>query len=198
VIAPTEEQLDALREVVNIGIVKAASILNGMLESHVELDVPSIIMFDPENPGKELADVNHNHLSSIQLDFHGPFSGSSALVFPSESVEKLVTALTGEEPESEGFAESASETLYEVGNILINAVMGSIANLLAAQIDFSPPNYKEGTFTDLIKLKDSKKDLASLLIRANFKVHEPQISGNVFLVFELGSFGELLTAIDNL
>ena len=24
--------------------------------------------------------------------------------------------------------------------------MGSIANLLAAQIDFSPPNYKEGRF----------------------------------------------------
>ncbi|MBC8555147.1 MAG: chemotaxis protein CheX [Candidatus Brocadiales bacterium] len=197
-ITPTEDQLDTLREVVNIGIGKAASIFNGMLDSHVELEVPSIIMFDPENPGKDLADVNHNDLSSVQLDFHGPFSGSSALVFPSESVEKLVTALTGEEPDSEGFDQAASGTLYEIGNILINAVMGSIANLLAAQIDFSPPIYKEGKFTDLIKLKDSEEDLASLLIRANFKVQEPQISGNVFLVFELGSFGELLTAIDKL
>ena len=197
-ITPTEDQLDTLREVVNIGIGKAASIFNGMLDSHVELEVPSIIMFDPENPGKDLADVNHNDLSSVQLDFHGPFSGSSALVFPSESVEELVTALTDEEPGSEDFAEAVSGTLYEVGNILINAVMGSIANLLSAQIDFSPPNYKEGKFTDLIKLKDSKEDLASLLIRANFKVQEPQISGNVFLVFELSSFAELLTAIDNL
>ena len=197
-ITPTEEQLDALKEIVNIGIGNAASIFNGMLGSHVELDVPSIIMFDPDDPGKELADVSHNDLSSVQLDFHGPFSGSSALVFPSESVEELVTALTDEEPGSEDFAEAVSGTLYEVGNILINAVMGSIANLLSAQIDFSPPNYKEGKFTDLIKLKDSKEDLASLLIRANFKVQEPQISGNVFLVFELSSFAELLTAIDNL
>ncbi len=197
-ITPTEEQLDTLREVVNIGIGKAASIFNGMLDSHVELEVPSIIMFDPENPGKELADVNHNDLSSVQLDFHGPFSGSSALVFPSKSVEKLVTALTGVKPDSEGFDQAASGTLCEIGNILINAVMGSIANLLAAQIDFSPPIYKEGKFTDLIKLKNSKEDLAFLLIRANFKVQEPQISGNVFLVFELGSFGELLTAIDKL
>jgi len=198
VIAATEEQLDALREVVNIGIGKAASIFNGMLDSHVELEVPSIIMFDPKNPGEKLADVNHDGLSSVQLDFFGPFSGSSALVFPSESVGKLVTALTGEEPDSEGFDETTSGTLYEIGNILINAVMGSIANLLAAQIDFSPPSYKEGSFTDLIKQKDSKEDLAFLLIRANFKVQEPQISGNLFLVFELGSFGELLTAIDNL
>ena len=197
-ITPTEEQLDALKEIVNIGIGNAASIFNGMLGSHVELDVPSIIMFDPDDPGKELADVSHNDLSSVQLDFHGPFSGSSALVFPSKSVEELVTALTDEEPGSEDFAEAVSGTLYEVGNILINAVMGSIANLLSAQIDFSPPNYKEGKFTDLIKLKDSKEDLASLLIRANFKVQEPQISGNVFLVFELSSFAELLTAIDNL
>ncbi len=197
-IAPTEKQLDTLRKVVNIGIGKASSILNGMLESHIELDVPSVIMFDPESPGKELTDINHNDLSSVQLDFHGPFSGNSALVFPSESVEKLVTALTGEEPDSEGFDETTSETLYEVGNILINAVMGSIANLLTAQIDFSPPIYKKGRFSDLVKLKNSKEDLTLLLIRANFKVQEPQISGNVFLVFDPGSFGKLLTAIDNL
>jgi chemotaxis protein CheC len=198
VVKPTDEQLDALKEIVNIGMGKAASILNGMLEVHIELEVPSIIMFDPENPGEELADVSQNYISSIQLDFHGPFSGSSALVFPPESVEKLVTALTGEEPESEGFEEAISGTLYEVGNILINAVMGSIANLLAKQIDFSPPNYKEGRFADLIKLNDSTEDLVFLLIRANFRVQEPRISGNIFLVFELGSFGELLAAIDNL
>ncbi len=197
-VTPSAEQLDTLREVVNIGIGKAASILNEMLGSHIELEVPSIIMLDPKSPEKELADVNHNELSSVQLDFHGPFSGSSALVFPSESVEKLVTALTGEEPDSEGFDAAASGTLYEVGNILINAVMGSIANILATPIDFSPPIYKEGKFTDLIKLKDSEENLAFLLIRANFKVQEPRISGNVFLVFELGSFGELITAIDNL
>ena len=197
-IKPTDEQLDALKEIVNIGMGKAASILNGMLEAHIELEVPSIIMFDPENPGEELADVNHDGLSSVQLDFYGPFSGSSALVFPPESVEELVTALTGEEPDSEGFEEATSGALNEVGNILINAVMGSIANLLTAEIDFSPPNYKKGSFADLIKLKDLKGDLAFLLIRADFKVQEPQISGNVFLVFELGSFTELLTAIDNL
>ncbi len=197
-ITPTEDQLDTLREIVNVGIGKAAGILNGMLESHIKLEVPSIIMFDPENPGEDITEKGNSDLSSVQLDFYGPFSGSSALVLPPESVDKLVTALTGEEPGSEGFDEATSGTLYEIGNILINAVMGSIANLLAAQIDFSPPIYKEGSFTDLIKQKDSKEDLAFLLIRANFKVQEPQISGNVFLVFELGSFAELLTEIDKL
>ncbi len=81
-ITPTDEQLDTLREIVNIGIGKAASILNGMLESHIELEVPSIIMFDPENPGEELTDLSSNNIASVQLSFHGPFSGSSALVFP--------------------------------------------------------------------------------------------------------------------
>jgi len=198
VIALTDEQLDALKEIVNIGIGKAASILNGMLESHIELEVPSIIMFDPENPGEELSDVSHNDISSVQLSFHGPFSGNAALVFPSENVKKLVTALTGEKPDSEGFAKSTSETLCEVGNILINAVMGSIANLLAAQIDFSTPHYEEGKFTDLIKSKDAKKAMTSLLIRTNFKVQDPEISGNVFLLFELGSVEDLLTVINKL
>jgi len=52
VIAATEEQLDALREVVNIGIGKAASIFNGMLDSHVELEVPSIICLIRKIPEK--------------------------------------------------------------------------------------------------------------------------------------------------
>ena len=197
-VTPTEDQLDTLREIVNVGIGKAASILNGMLESHIKLEVPSIIMFDPENPGEDITEKGNSDLSSVQLDFYGPFSGSSALVLPPESVEKLITALTGEEPGSEGFDEATSGTLYEIGNILINAVMGSIANLLAAQIDFSPPIYKKGKFADLVKIEDTKEELAGLLIRTNFKVQEPQIDGDIFLVFELGSFGELLTSLDNI
>ena len=81
-IAPTDDQLDTLREIVNIGTGKAASILNGMLESHIELEVPSIIMFDPENPGEELTDLSHNDIASVQLSFHGPFQEAQHLFFP--------------------------------------------------------------------------------------------------------------------
>lgn len=197
-IAPTDEQLNTLREIVNIGIGKAAGILNGMLETHIELEVPSVIMFDPENPGEKMTDVSGSEITSVQLSFHGPFSGSSALVFPPESVGNLVATLTGEKPDSEGFPETISGTLYEVGNILINAVMGSIANLLTAQIDFSPPSFKEGKFADLIKPDDQQETMTFLLIRTNFKVREPYINGNVFLIFGIDSFEDLLTAIDTL
>lgn len=197
-ITPTKEQLDTLSEMVNIGMGKAASILNEMLDSHIELAVPSVTMLDLEKPSEQLIDLKSCEIASVQLDFHGSFSGNAELVISLENAEKLVVALTDEKPDSDNFDTVTAETLYEIGNILINAIVGSIANILTTQIDFSPPNYREGKFEDLVKLNNPKGSVAFLLVSTNCAVQDSQITVNIFLVFELGSLGKLLTAIDNL
>lgn len=197
-ITPTNKQLDALKKVVNIGIEKAASKLNELLGSHIEMEAPSIIVFDPEKPGEEFTDMDSSKLASVQRGFYGSFSGSSVLVFPSESAVKLVAALTDEKPGTEGFDKLKVDTLNEVGNILINSFMGTINNLLSTHIDFLLPNYIEGNFIDLLKHPDSKEIEMFLLIRTNFKVRDPQVNGEIFLIFEPDSIKDLLNAIDKL
>lgn len=197
VTALTEDQLDALKEIVNIGVGKAASILNEMLDSHIELDVPSIEIFNPEDATKVFGELSDNVFSSVRLDFHGVFEGASILVFPPVSAEKLVTALTGEEPDTAGINAVMAGTLNEIGNIVINAVMGSIANLLSNPILFSLPNYIEGKLIDLLKPADTNKGRMILLVKARFMVEVLKIDGNIFLIFELDSFGDLISAIDD-
>ncbi len=192
------DHLDALKEVVNIGVGQAASSLNELVGAHVELEVPSIIVFDPERPADTLSDLSHHTLACVQLDFQGFFSGTSMLVFPEESAAKLVFALTGEGVGTAELNAVMAGSLNEVGNILINGVMGAISNILEKTLDFSPPNYLEGELSDLLNVSGSGGGVTILLVRTTFRVQDLRVDGNFFLIFEIESFQNLLSSLADL
>lgn len=195
---PSEYQLDALREIVNTGVGKAAASLNEMLEAHIELQVPAVTLFQLEELGAELIDNAEAEIACVQLDFRGSFAGTAALVFPPASAVQLVATLTGEDPEAPYLDGVMAGTLNEVGNILINGVVGTIGNILDKPFEFSVPNYVEGRLEELLQQKNPGGELTVLLIRTRFRVQDRQIEGNIFLVFELGSFGDFFRTLDSL
>jgi len=195
--APSDFQLDALKEIVNTGVGRAAAALNDLLESHIELEVPSITLFQLDDLDRDLHGFTDADISCVQLDFHGSFAGTAALVFPPQSASMLVAALTGEDPGGPSLNAVMAGTLNEVGNILINGVIGTIGNILSTPFDFSLPNYVEGKLEELLCLGKQSVDPTVLLIRTRFRVQERQIEGNIFLIFELGSFEALFCAIEN-
>lgn len=193
----TPLQLDALKEIVNIGVGRAAASLNDMLDSPIVLEVPEVRVIDYEELNK-VAGAAAESFSCVQLGFKSSFSGTAALVFPQASAVKLVAALTAEEPDNSGLDGVMAGTLNEVGNIVINCVIGTIGNILERPFDFSLPNYFHGTLKDLLHI-DSTTDLQSiLLVKTHFIVQQKHIEGNIFLVFETASFDALLAAIDHL
>jgi chemotaxis protein CheC len=196
--APSNFQLDALKEIVNIGVGKAAASLNELLEAHIDLEVPAITLFELEDLDGDLHGFTGSDISCVRLDFHGSFTGTAALVFPPQSAAKLVAALTGEDPGGPSLNAVMAGTLNEVGNIVINGVIGTIGNILAKPFDFSLPSYIEGSLEELLKVGGPSAGLTVLLIRTTFRVQERQIEGNIFMIFELGSFDALFRAIGEL
>lgn len=195
---PTPYQLDVFKEIVNTGVGKAAASLNQMLDSHIELDVPSIVIFQLDEPGEELGAFLDTDLSCVQLQFSGSFGGTAALVFPPQSAVKLVATLTGEDPQAPYLNAVMAGTLNEVGNIVINGVIGTIGNILHKPFDFSIPNYLEGRLQELLNLHQPSPGLTVLLIRTRFQIQDRQIEGNIFLIFELGSFDAFFGALEDL
>jgi chemotaxis protein CheC len=195
---PTAYHLDALKEIVNTGVGRAAASLNVMLDSHIELEVPSISIYRPEDLDEEHDMASEAELACVQLGFHGYLTGSAILVFPPKSAVKLVAALTGEDPGTPHLNAIMAGTLNEIGNIVINGVIGTIGNLLSRPFDFSLPNYLEGRLVELLKPVETEMNLTILLVRTRFRVEDRQVEGSIFLLFELGSFDTLLAAIDGL
>lgn len=193
-----EQAIDAIREIVNIGVGRAAGQLQEMTGSHIRLQIPSITIV-PFNEitaaGSTL--ISGETLSAVLLDFKGTFSGISAVVFPPDSAAALVMLLTGEHEKSPELDAMRIEALKEVGNIIINAVMGSIANVLSEHLVYSIPTYYEGPITNLARLnRKSDSDEYVLLARTNFLVEKLNIEGDILLILEIGSLNALVESIN--
>lgn len=192
----TPFHLDALTEIVNIGIGQAASILNEMLNSHVILQVPHLDVIERDDLPKYFTEYGEDNLSSVKMDFTGNLNGVSSLIFPPDSATKLVSILTGEKIGTSDLDSVRMETLNEVGNIVLNGVMGSIGNIMEKHIDFSIPVYSEGKIEDMI---NQQFNMAGTIVFAEgfFTVEKHKIRGNIVLLFEMFSMDALLDAIQS-
>ncbi|MEG4990154.1 chemotaxis protein CheC [Microcoleus sp. BR0-C5] len=191
-------QLDALQELVNIGIGQAAGVLNDMIDSPIRLQIPYLQILTPLDLEEELEQhLNGEQIAAVQLKFTGSFGGIAQLVFPTNSAALLVTMLTGEEG-THDLDSVKIGTLSEVGNIVINGVMGAISNVLQQRLNYSIPTYSEGTIANLLISGGLATDTVVLLAQTSFMIERLHIEGDIILIFNVNSFDTLLTAINQL
>ncbi|MEG5037097.1 chemotaxis protein CheC [Microcoleus sp. AT3-D2] len=192
-------QLDALQELVNIGIGQAAGVLNDMIDSPIRLQIPYLQILTPIDVEEELEQhLNGEQIAAVQLKFTGSFGGIAQLVFPTNSAALLVTMLTGEEVGTQDLDSVKIGTLSEVGNIVINGVMGAISNVLQQRLNYSIPTYSEGTIANLLISGGLAADTVVLLAQTSFMIERLHIEGDIILIFNVNSFDTLLTAINQL
>lgn len=186
---------DALRELFNIGVGRAASELNMMIESPIELEVPDVTLATPEEVAAQWGVSGDTTISSVQLPFTGAYDGRAMLAFTSESASLLVALLTGEEGDAVALDSLRAGTLTEVGNILLNSVMGSIANVLVGELHYRVPTYAEER-ADTVLGSGHDQNYSILVAKTRFTVRSLNIEGDINVAFKVGSFEEIISAID--
>jgi chemotaxis protein CheC len=189
----TAEQKADLAEVVNVGVGHAASALNDLTGLHVELTVPDVDVVTVPELSRVFGRLVEEAVASVQMGFRGGLDGCAFLVFPPSSATKLASLVAGE-TEGSG-AGMHSGTLTEVGNILINAVVGAIANLLDLTLRYSLPVYAEERVMALLAAHGSHGIPVVLVARARFEIRQSQVEGSLLLLFEMTSFEGLLRAL---
>jgi len=193
----TERQIDIIKELINIGAGKGAEVLNSFLSSHVTLSVPDIRLVT----GRELRNVflidKEEYLSSVEMNFSGSVSGVAELIFLSENAAKLVELITGEQDIDHDFDEVKTATFTEVGNIIINAVLGSISNELKLKLNFTIPTYIEGNIDNLFSLLIKDERSVIIVAKTQFIIKKTEIEGSIAIFFGLHSFDSFIEAIDN-
>lgn len=192
---PTALQLDALAELINIGVGRAAGVLNQMVGSPIQLSVPAVQVLRASELPVVLHETSREILAYVRLPFSGFVQGTAALVFPTTSAAKLVTLLTHDDPNDQDLDSLRSGTLCEVGNIVINGVMGSIANILHVRLSYGLPTFLDATAEQLFRPVPNA-DPVVVLAHTRFAVENQDISGAVLLIFEVVSFDTLLAAVD--
>jgi len=193
------EQIDILTELINIGMGRAAASLNELLDSFISLQIPRVWVFRVDAVPEELSKFGNSSLFIVRQDFQGPFSGKVALIFPPESASSLVSVLTGEEEGTADLDSVRAGTLCEIGNILINGVLGSICNVLECTVNFSLPSYIESNIPTLLEQVISRsKEKIILMAKTCFTIEELKIEGHFLLLLDTESFDCLIDAVNAL
>jgi chemotaxis protein CheC len=192
-------QRDVLTELFNIGVGRAAGILNQMVDGHVDLLVPELTIFES---GQDLLDMGffdpERKISTIRLDFQGDFSGVAALVFPWDSAGNLVSALAKDCVDAGTMDSLRIGMLEEIGNIVLNGVMGSMSNMLNKHMEYRPPLYFEDTLQRLLQTALNSRDQMIVFVRTHFLMPDREISGDIMLFFKVEAFAAVLEAIDSM
>ncbi len=189
------EQLDVMQELVNIGVGRAAGVLNQMTRAHVHLDAPEARVLTPEQVPEHTLLGADDRIASVRLSFEGSFSGTAALVFPPNSAMNLVSIIAGGEPLALDMDSLRIGALQEVGNIVLNGVMGSISNAIDDHLDYMPPDYFEDTLQNLFYEYNDSKSLI-IYIRISFAVEGHLIQGDIIILFKVGTFDRLLDGLN--
>ncbi len=186
---------DLLQELINIGVGKAACMLNKMVKIHIELQVPQLEFYRMGELMEHEEFKRINAMSAVILGFSGPFAGTSALMFPPDSASSLVSIIIGQQDMQADMDSMRIGTLQEVGNIVLNGVMGSIANILQEPLDYSTLDYCEGALPSVLPEYDLENDTL-LLARTHFTLEKHSICGDILIIFQVGSFDSLISAMD--
>jgi chemotaxis protein CheC len=191
-----DKQNDVLKEMINIGVGKGADMLNAILATHIKLEVPFVRVLSQKEFERDIQKNTLDSLAAVNLAFHGDINGNVELVFPKESAANLVAALTGEDPKSIVLDSIRTGTLSEIGNVVINAVIGSIGNLLEFNLTYSAPSYLEGNYEKLSMVIRKGSDSVILQARARFIIDMLAVVGDIVLFLELDSLDKIFTIIE--
>lgn len=181
-----EYTLDVLNELTNIGMGRAAALLNDLLEDHIELSIPQVELSCPQSLSGRLERHDSSLLACVRLDFTGNLLGSAALIFSPQSAANLAAILSGEGEDEEDLDLLKVATLTEVGNIVLNSIMGTLANLLDRQFDYRVPVYLEASPAALVQA-----DARVLCVNTSFRTRGKVVEGDILLIFRADSL-ELL------
>lgn len=180
-----------------MGIGRAASVLNQMLTQKVVLQPPKVSLISVQELTEKIKDYSDQY-SAVNMDFKGVYSGSCSLIFSPTSAANLVSVLVGEEEANNELDAVKSSTLSEVGNIVINSVLGSLAKSTNKKFEYTLPYYSEGTSQHLEAYLNKANLKSVLLISTQFVVDNLEVVGEMSLVFSSESLNHLMLDIDAL
>jgi chemotaxis protein CheC len=190
----TPIQLDALKEVGNIGTGNAATALSQMINKKVDMTVPSINIVPFDDIFSSLG--GDEIVVGVIVRVLGDTPGNILFVFEKETTLKLVETLTG--MKEEYLSEMGNSVICEIGNIISSSYMNAIAKFTGLSIMPSVPAVTYdmlGAILSTTFIESGQFDDYVLDIETVFMENNEEISGHFYYVPMPGSLEKILSSL---
>jgi chemotaxis protein CheC len=195
-----DAERDAVTELLNIAIGQAAASLSQLVEDEVRLSVPFVDFLTPTQAAARLEEETQGADSvAVRQHFEGHFYGDILLIFPEKRSLDLVRHMLGDQVPLEQLTELEQEALLEVGNIILNACLGSLANQLGLPVEGSLPTYVRGRGARILNLGEDKggpgHEEMVMFLHVDFSLLTKDVNGYLAFVMDIVSARHFVDAI---
>lgn len=188
----SEIERDALTEIVNIGVGRAARNLSLMIKEPVQLSVPRTELLLRGEAAAILGRRDEVGLVSVGQAFQGAFSGQALLIFPETNSLELVRAVVGDGMALDEIIDLEQEALAEIGNVILNGCLVVVANMLRLGLTMSLPRVARGSGESILAAEGHvAPEEPVLFLRIDFKVSARDVDGYIALLMDLPSLASL-------
>ena len=132
-------QLDALREVANIGAGHAATALSQMIGGTIMISVPTINVSRLEEVPPQIS-APEEPVAAVLMHMLGDLTGRTLLVFPKPTAARLAALMLRRPGSSEELGDMEQSAIKEAGNILSSAYMNALSDFMGMMLLPSPPS----------------------------------------------------------
>jgi len=193
----SELQTDALTEIFNIGAGRAAASLSEIVGEAVRLSVPRIQLYQSSEIDAGILSLDSPRIGAVKQHFSGPFNADAMLLFTEDRALEIVHDMMGSQVGIEDVAEFEQEAMSELGNIILNACLSSMADMLELTLDSSLPVYTVGA-TDVVLqqiISDANQPLM-LVLHIDLAIENRHSQGYLVFLLSSSSLQKLLSHID--
>jgi chemotaxis protein CheC len=187
---------DALAELTNMGVSRAATSLGQMLRETILLSVPAVQIIPIVTAARFIEQSSSPRLIAVQQSFEGPSSGKALLIFPEAQSLELVRSILGDEHSIEDIINLEHEVLAETGNIILNACLSTIGNVLRQNIRMSLPSVVRGSGATLFAAREGDGKVV-LFLHIRFIIRRRDLDGFIALLMDLPSIAALKVVVQD-
>jgi chemotaxis protein CheC len=196
----SEQQSDALTELINIACSRTAASLSDLTNQRVGLDPPKVSVQPSSMLAPTLSGFVTGDVATVHQTFTGALDGDALLLLEYDGAIRLADLLTDGQAGAGQLDESGREVLMEVGNILLNTCLSMFGDVLQVHVTFSVPRLTLEAINELVaSLVTGKEELRyALVIYTQFRLSQNAVSGYIVIVLGVASLDRLLLAIEAL
>ena len=194
---------DILKELFNISVGKAAAMLSEIIDRTILLDVPEIKTIHLEGKNVSLEEcfpkIMDGTLMVSSISFGEKLAGKANLIFPAPKMRAFINLCMNQNEEKSirrEFTDIDYDIIKEIGNIVLNCVIGEVGDYLSINLSYSLPEVKVFDRIDFRRDIENNDYMHVLILTITFIIDETEIQGAIVIDLTLNSFIKIIEKVD--
>jgi chemotaxis protein CheC len=118
------------------------------------------------------------HYGVVEQDFTGLLNGKVLLLFTADNVQKILQKMLGDEIDEQTLNDIESEAMRELGNIMVNACLSSIADNLHILLESTVTCYQQHSTQEIVTVIQEDSHIDNILVtQVNLMIGGVALSG---------------------